>query len=129
MQDRTVLVIDDDAELIELLKRIFARTGAQVVGACNGREGLRQFRALGPDLVVLDIMMPGMDGWEVCRSLRQISDVPILMLTAMSPSPDPSHARGRGADDYVTKPFDIQVLLARAGALLGGSGRAATASA
>jgi DNA-binding response OmpR family regulator len=124
MQDQKVLVIDDDAELIELLRRIFARTGAQVLGACDGREGLRQFSQHRPDLVVLDIMMPGMDGWEVCRSLRQSSDVPILILTAMAAPQQVIHALDGGADDYVTKPFDIHFLLARAQALLHRSAKA-----
>lgn len=118
MQDQKVLVIDDDADLIELLRRIFARTGAQVLGACDGQEGLRQFYLHRPDLVVLDIMMPGMDGMEVCRSLRQRSDVPILILTAMAAPQEVIHALEGGADDYVTKPFDIHFLLARARALL-----------
>jgi DNA-binding response OmpR family regulator len=130
MQNPKVLVIDDDADLITLLERVFARTGAQVVGARDGREGLRQFSVHNPDLVVLDIMMPGMDGWEVCRSLRQQSDVPILVLTATGDSSDVSHARVRGADDYVTKPFSPKVLLSRAGALLSRSaGQAGYASA
>jgi two-component system KDP operon response regulator KdpE len=118
MQNRKVLVIDDDADLVELLKRVFGSAGAQVFGACDGQEGLRQFYAHHPDLVVLDIMMPGMDGWEVCRSLRQLSNVPILVLTALNASQDVLYGLDRGADDYVTKPFDIQILLARARALL-----------
>jgi two-component system KDP operon response regulator KdpE len=118
LENVTVLVIDDDASLIELLRSVFGRAGARVLGACGGQEGLRQFHAYHPDLVVLDIMMPDMDGWEVCRSLRRISDVPILMLTAMDAAPDITYSLDSGADDYVTKPFEIQVLLARARALL-----------
>jgi two-component system KDP operon response regulator KdpE len=118
LHNHKVLVIDDDPDLVELLRRIFVRAGAQVLGACDGREGLRQFYRHQPDLVVLDVMMPGMDGWEVCRALRQLSDVPILMLSAKSARKDIMYGLDRGADDYVTKPFDIQILLARARALL-----------
>jgi DNA-binding response OmpR family regulator len=118
MKNRTVLIIDDDAEMMELLKRIFVRTGARVVGACDGREGLRQFDLHHPDLVVLDVMMPGMDGWEVCRCLRRVSDVPILLLTVKSANRDIAFGLECGADDYVTKPFDVEVLLARARAIL-----------
>ena len=115
---RTILVIDDDPELLELVGILFSKAGANVITACNGEEGLRRFYAHHPDLVILDIMMPGMDGWEACRSLRQLSDVPIIMLTAMTSTPDVTRGLDGGADDYVTKPFANRVLLARARALL-----------
>jgi two-component system KDP operon response regulator KdpE len=127
LENHKVLVIDDDPDLVKLLKRIFVRVGAQVFGVYDGNEGLRQFHLYRPDLVVLDIMMPGMDGWEVCRSLRQFSDVPILVLSALSTRQDIIRGLEGGADDYITKPFDVQILLARAQALVRRADRAAAA--
>jgi two-component system KDP operon response regulator KdpE len=118
MHNRKILVIDDDPGLMELLQHLFGREGAQVLAASNAQEGLRQFYAHRPDLVILDIMMPGTDGWKVCKSLRQLSDVPILMLTVLDSAQDIARALDGGADDFVTKPFSNQVLLARARALL-----------
>jgi DNA-binding response OmpR family regulator len=118
-----VLIIDDDEDLVALLEHVFVRAGARVLGACSGQEGLHEFHRHQPDLVVLDIMMPDIDGWAVCRSLREASDVPILMLTAKSGAPDVTYSLDIGADDYVTKPFDTQILLARARALLRRSGQ------
>jgi two-component system KDP operon response regulator KdpE len=118
MHGRKILVIDDDPDLIKLMADLFRLEGAQVLGARSAQEGLRQFYAHRPDLVILDIMMPGVDGWEVCRSLRQLSDVPILMLTALGSVQDISRALDGGADDFVTKPFANQVLVSRARALL-----------
>jgi two-component system, OmpR family, response regulator len=84
----------------------------------SGWDGLRRFRACRPDLVVLDVMMPDMSGWEVCSCLRTESDVPIIMLTALAKSQDISQAFDRGATVYITKPFSPKVLLSRAEALL-----------
>jgi DNA-binding response OmpR family regulator len=118
MENRKVLVIDDEPGLIQLIRDIFGRAGAQVLGACDGPEGIRQFHAHRPDLIILDVMMPGMDGFDVCRHLRQLSDVPILMLTVLGRDEDVTRGLESGADDFVTKPFANQVLLARARALL-----------
>jgi two-component system KDP operon response regulator KdpE len=115
---RKILVIDDDPDLLELVGVLFSRAGAIVITACDGEEGLRRFYADRPHLVILDLMMPGMDGWEACRSLRQLSNVPIIMLTALTSTPDVARGLDGGADDYVTKPFANRVLLARARALM-----------
>ena len=118
LHDRKLLVIDDNLDLLELLDTLFSKAGATVITARDAREGLHQFYDQRPDLVLLDIMLPGMDGWEVCESLRKLSDVPILMLTALGNTEQIARGLEGGADDYVTKPFANQVLLARVRALL-----------
>ncbi len=102
---RKILVIDDDLGLLKLLDTLFSRCGATVITVRDAALGLRQFYAQHPDLVILDLMMPDIDGWEVCASLRQLSDVPILMLTALGRDEDIRRGLEAGADDYVTKPF------------------------
>lgn len=126
LQNAKILVIDDDPEILELLELFLSRAGAQTFTARNAQDGLRQFYECRPDLVILDLMMPGMDGWEVCERLRQLADVPIMMLTALSSSQDMVRGLDCGADDYVAKPFEKQVLLARVRALLRRVGRPAT---
>jgi two-component system KDP operon response regulator KdpE len=126
MQDRKILIIDDDPEILELLDMLLSRAGARVVTAVSSAEGLRQFYAFRPDLVVLDLMMPQMSGWDVCGRLRELSDVPIMMLTALTDTREMTRGLECGADDYVTKPFTSQVLLARIRALLRRSLRADT---
>ncbi len=121
-----VLVIDNDPGLLALLSMGLAREGFDVVTASDGIEGLHKAYALHPDVVVLDIMMPEMDGWTTCQRLRQVSDVPIVVLTAVSDSPSIVKGLGLGADDYVTKPCSFDVLKARIRAALrykGGVGR------
>jgi DNA-binding response OmpR family regulator len=114
MENRRILVIDDDPDLLTMLERILSSAGAQVISAIDGPEGLRQFFDHRPDLILLDLMMPGMDGWEVCQRIRQYSDVPIIMLTALSQDGEMVRGLDIGADDFVVKPFNIGVLLARA---------------
>jgi len=114
----TLLVIDDDREFVELLRKRLEGAGYRLLIALDGETGLRMLETERPDLVILDIMMPGMDGWEVCRRIRQISTVPILMLTAKGMTTDVVYGLELGADDYVTKPFQADVLLARIRALL-----------
>jgi len=116
--DRKLLVIDDDPTVLKLLDSLFSKAGATVIPARGAQEGLRQFYDQHPDLVILDIMMPGIDGWAVCESLRRLSDVPILMLTVLDSTEQITRGLEGGADDYVTKPFANQVLLARTRALL-----------
>lgn len=118
MQGTTVLVIDDDHTLLEMMGTILSREGATVYLADSGSEGLRLFHDHPPHLVILDLMMPKMDGWEVCRHIRQISEVPIIMLTALAQDNDIIRGLTTGADDYVTKPFSSGVLLARSRAVL-----------
>jgi two-component system alkaline phosphatase synthesis response regulator PhoP len=108
-----VLVVDDDKKTVELVKLYLERDGYKVDVAYDGNEGLRQAHELHPDLIVLDLMLPGVDGLEVCRILRTESDVPIIMLTARTTEDDKLTGLGLGADDYVTKPFSPRELAAR----------------
>jgi len=114
-----VLVVDDDPGVTSLLRRAFARTGSVVASAADGEEALRTAREFHPDVVVLDILMPGIDGVEVCHRLRRAdADVAILMLTAKDRARDQIVGLNAGADDYLVKPFSLQVLSARVRALL-----------
>lgn len=118
MEDKKILVIDDDLNLGQAIKLTFARVGAEVFTAVDGRDGLRQFYEHRPDLVILDVRMPDIDGWETCRQIRLLSNVPIIMLTTMDKDEDVLRGFDFGADDFVTKPFSREVLLARARAVL-----------
>ena len=113
-----VLVIDDDPDIATLLTLVLKPHGFVVYQACDGRDGLKNAYELHPDLVILDIMMPEIDGWEVCTRLRELSDVPILMLTARSAESDLLRGFVLGADDYVRKPFSKAELEARIRALI-----------
>jgi DNA-binding response OmpR family regulator len=115
---RTILVVDDEPTLRETLAEALDADGFRVVTAADGREALARFREHRPDLVVLDLMLPELSGIEVCRIIRQESDVPILMLTAKSSEVDKIVGLELGADDYVTKPFSLRELSARIRALL-----------
>jgi two-component system KDP operon response regulator KdpE len=108
-----ILVIDDKKEMTWLLERALTEEGYDVEIAYNGQEGLRQAYASRPDLILLDVMMPGMDGWDMLRRLREFSDIPVIMLTAMGGEDDKVHGLDIGADDYVTKPFGMPELKAR----------------
>ena len=114
----TILAIDDEEFLLKLVTTALGKVGYNVVTAPGGEEGLALFRQTAPDLVILDIMMPGMDGWEVCRRLRQTSSVPIIFLTAMDTEQNVVDGLVGGADDYLTKPIRIDELRARVAALL-----------
>jgi two-component system KDP operon response regulator KdpE len=118
MLGKKILVIDDNLEMLQLVVRIFKPTGAQMFTASDGREGMRQMFVHRPDLVLLDLMMPDLDGWTVCQQIRHFSSVPIIMLTVLDRGPDIIRALDSGADYYVTKPFAPKVLLARARAAL-----------
>jgi len=118
MNAQTILLIDDDQTLLELLSGHLQTAGYQPLMASDGSTGLHLAVEVQPDLVVLDVMMPGMDGWEVCRRLREKSNVPIIMLTAKDEEIDKLHGFGLGVDDYVTKPFSFAELTARVGAVL-----------
>lgn len=114
-----VLVIDDDEKITSLLRRSLAFDGYKVRTANNGKEGLGKMLEKEPDLVILDVMMPQLDGWEVCRRIRESgSKVPILMLTAKDEVADRVKGLDLGADDYLVKPFALEELLARVRALL-----------
>jgi len=113
-----ILVIDDDQILLHFLKEYLERVGYEYISADRGPKGLRVFYEERPDLVVLDVMMPGMDGWEVCARIRELSETPILMLTAKSSEVDKLRGFNLGVDDYVTKPFSLEELGARIRAIL-----------
>ena len=113
-----VLLVDDDQKLLELLSAYFLKNGFAVLKATNGPDALELAQREAPDLIVLDLMLPGLDGWEVCRRLRKTSDVPILMLTARDEEADRLIGLELGADDYVTKPFSPREVVARAKAIL-----------
>jgi two-component system alkaline phosphatase synthesis response regulator PhoP len=115
---KRVLVVDDDAKTVELVKLYLNRDGYRVLTAGDGIEALRLAREGHPDLIVLDIMLPGVDGLAVCRTLRGESDVPIIMLTARTTDQDKLDGLDLGADDYVTKPFSPRELAARVRAIL-----------
>ena len=116
--NKRVLVVDDDAKTVELVKLYLNRDGYRVEVAYDGLEALRLAKEARPDLIVLDLMLPGCDGLQVCRTLRQESDVPIIMLTARSTEEDKLRGLGLGADDYITKPFSPRELAARVRAVL-----------
>ena len=113
-----VLVVDDEATLVDTIRYNLRREGYEVQVAGEGNEAIRLARASSPDLVVLDLMLPGLDGLEVCRQLRRESTVPILMLTAKDDEVDKIVGLEVGADDYMTKPFSMRELLARIRAML-----------
>lgn len=113
-----VLLVDDDARLQELLAAYLSQNGFDVTGAADGRKGLAALEASSFDIVLLDVMMPGLDGIEVCRRIRATSRIPIVMLTAKGDETDRVVGLELGADDYVAKPFSPRELLARLRALL-----------
>ena len=115
---KTVLVVDDDEDLVELVKRYLEKDGYQVLTAYDGNAALNLFRLREVDLIVLDLMLPKVDGLNVCRGIRSESDVPIIMLTAKTEEEDRIKGLDLGADDYVTKPFSPGELLARIRAVL-----------
>jgi len=113
-----ILVVDDDQTLLHLLGLYLKEAGFQVYAAPNGAAALRLAFNERPDLVLLDVMLPGMDGWEVCARLRELSDVPIIMVTAKTTEADKLRGFRLGVDDYVTKPFSFAELVARVQAVL-----------
>ncbi|MBG9791836.1 transcriptional regulator [Paenibacillus dendritiformis] len=119
MTRSTIMVVDDDEKITSMLRRGLVFEGYEVRTATNGSEGLREMMIREPDLLILDVMMPEVDGWEVCRRLREAgSNVPVLMLTAKDEVQDRVHGLDLGADDYLVKPFALEELLARVRALL-----------
>jgi two-component system KDP operon response regulator KdpE len=118
MSEATILLIDDDPTLRELLSDQLRMAGYRVLTAAHGASGLQVAAELPPDLIVLDVMMPGMSGWAVCEQLRKKSNVPIIMLTAKGEEIDKLRAFRLGVDDYVTKPFSFAEMVARVGAVL-----------
>ncbi len=115
-----ILVVDDDLALAEMIGIVLQNEGFRVVFCGDGSQALAQFQEQHPDLVLLDVMLPGMDGFDVCRAIRHVSDVPIVMLTARSDTSDVVTGLEAGADDYVPKPFKPKELVARVRARLRG---------
>ena len=114
----SVLVVEDDKNIAELLQMYLEKEGYAVTVAHDGGAGLGKFRAIKPDLVLLDVMMPVMDGWSVCKSIRSESQTPVIMLTAKGETDDKVLGLRTGADDYITKPFEMKEVLARIEAVL-----------
>ncbi len=117
-----VLIVEDDRNIADLLRLYLEKEGYEVHIALDGLKGLEKFRQVQPALVLLDVMLPGMDGWGVCRSIRLESKTPIIMLTAKSETEDKVAGLKQGADDYITKPFEMKEVLARIEAVLRRSG-------
>ena len=126
MMTDTILVVDDEQRIIDLARMYLEQDGFRVTSATDGASGHRQILRDKPSLVVLDLMLPGMDGWEVCRRVRAESDVPIIMLTARGDDIDKIVGLELGADDYLTKPFNPRELVARVKAILRRADRMAT---
>jgi two-component system KDP operon response regulator KdpE len=118
MKSATILVVDDEPQIRRVMRTTLTAQGYAIVEARDGQEGLEKLRSERPDLVLLDVNMPVMDGLETCREMRRGSDVGIIMLTVRSSEQDKVRALDAGADDYVVKPFGIQELLARVRAVL-----------
>jgi DNA-binding response OmpR family regulator len=115
---KKVLVVEDDTNIAELLRLYLEKEGFAVTIAVTGAAGIAEFERVSPELVLLDIMLPVMDGWEVCREIRGMSKAPIIMLTAKGETFDKVSGLEMGADDYVVKPFEVKELLARIHAVL-----------
>jgi len=119
---KCVLIVEDDANIADLLRLYLEKEGFRVVLAPDGGQGVELFRKEKPNLILLDLMLPVLDGWGVCRAIRQESDVPIIMLTAKGETMDKVTGLKSGADDYITKPFEMKEVLARIEAVLRRSG-------
>jgi DNA-binding response OmpR family regulator len=118
MAQYSVLIVDDDVKLVQLLKTYFDKEGFITYSANDGLDALQIVREKKPDIMVLDLMLPGLDGWDVCRRIRRDNDIPIIMLTARDEESDRLVGLEIGADDYVTKPFSPKEVVARTKAIL-----------
>lgn len=118
MKKLQILIVDDDWKMRNLLRIYFSKEGFDTVEAADGNEALLKIKNHAFDLIILDVMMPEMDGWQVCRSIREVKSVPILMLTALGETKEKVQGLELGADDYLTKPFDPDELVARVHALI-----------
>ena len=119
---KTVLIVEDDRNIADLLRLYLEKEGYTVVIAPDGMRGVEQFRTVHPSLVLLDVMLPGLDGWGVCRAIRADSQTPIIVFTSKSETEDKVNGLKQGADDYITKPFEMKEVLARIEAVLRRSG-------
>lgn len=118
MQKEKILIVDDDKNICDLLRMYLEKEGYAVIMVHNGVDAVNTFNTENPDLVLLDIMLPQLDGWQVCREIRKLSEKPIIMLTAKDETFDKVLGLELGADDYVTKPFDTKEIVARIKAVL-----------
>jgi two-component system KDP operon response regulator KdpE len=118
MKKSVALVVDDESNILRFVRANLRASGYEVASATNGTEALAQFEAVNPNVVILDIMLPEIDGLEVCRRIRDISDTPIIMITAKDDIQDAVEGLNAGADDYITKPFAVEELLARVNAVM-----------
>ena len=118
-----VLIVDDDKNICDLLRVYLEKEGYSTIISNEGNEAMVKFNSLNPDIVLLDIMLPGMDGWQICKEIRKASDTPIIMLTAKSEIFDKVLGLELGADDYIVKPFDTKEVLARIKAVARRSGK------
>ncbi len=118
MSANKVLIVDDDTNIVELIRLYLEKENFDVVAAYNGQSAVELFKSEAPSLVILDLMLPIMDGWQVCREIRRISNIPIIMLTAKGETFDKVLGLELGADDYMVKPFDTKELVARVKAVL-----------
>ena len=115
---KSILIVEDDPNISELVQMYLEKEGYQATIAADGTQGIDLYRKLRPDLVLLDVMMPGVDGWGVLRAIRQDSQTPVIMLTAKGETTDKVSGLKQGADDYITKPFEMKEVLARIEAVL-----------
>ena len=118
MANEKILVVDDDQNICELLRLYLTKEGYQVTLASDGEDALAKYGQVKPDMVLLDVMMPRLDGWEVCRRIRKEGDTPVIMLTAKGETFDKVLGLELGADDYIVKPFDSKEVVARIKAVL-----------
>ena len=118
MASEKIMVVDDDKNICEILRLYLEKEGYTVILCHDGQEAVAKFNALNPDMILLDIMLPSLDGWQVCREIRKKSNVPIIMLTAKGETFDKVLGLELGADDYVVKPFDTKEVVARIKAVL-----------
>lgn len=118
MIEKKALIVDDDSNICELLRLYFMKDGFTVEMVNNGLEALPAFNRFNPDIVILDLMLPGKDGYDICREIRKISSVPVIMLTARGETLDKVVGLELGADDYISKPFDAQEFMARVKAVM-----------
>jgi len=118
MMKTKILIVDDDPNILHLIRLYLDKEGYEVIEAARGDEAVRLFKGAPPNLLLLDVMLPGMDGWQVCREVRKVSNIPIIMLTAKDETFDKVLGLELGADDYIVKPFDPKELVARIKAVL-----------
>lgn len=126
---KKILIVEDEANIRELLRLYLEREGYAVIEAANGVEGIKLWKSEKPDMLLLDVMMPVMDGWSVCKAIRAESQTPVIMLTAKGETDDKVAGLKAGADDYITKPFEMQEVLARIEAVLRRSDRSSSEAA